>query len=209
MPQPHILKISEIFPSVQGEGLRMGSPSIFVRLAGCNLRCDFCDTRYAWTGGADFTASELLEEIKAVCKNFPCRWICLTGGEPFFQDITALTSRLREKEFRIQIETNGTLFMPAEWDWLTVSPKPPDFFIDPRWIESADEVKLVVTRRLDLNTLSKVRNVLPDKTPLLLQPQSHRRWSMDLGWALLQESLRSGLENIRLSVQLHKVFNLK
>lgn len=187
----------------------MGSPSIFVRLAGCNLRCDFCDTRYAWTGGADFTAAGLLDEIKAVCKNFPCRWICLTGGEPFFQDIKALTSRLREEGFQIQIETNGTIFLPAEWDWLTVSPKPPDFFTDPHWIEAAKEVKLVVTPDLDLNILRKVRTAFPEKTPLLLQPQSHKRWSKDLGWALLQESLRYGLENIRLSVQLHKVFNLK
>lgn len=187
----------------------MGSPSIFVRLSGCNLRCDFCDTKYAWSGGTDFTIEGLLKEIKASFENFPSRWICLTGGEPFFQDITALTSRLKEAGFRIQIETNGTIFLPADWDWLTVSPKPPDFFTDPRWIEAAEEVKLVVTPDLDLNILRRVRTAFPEKTPLLLQPQSQLGWSKDLGWALLQESLRTGLENIRLSVQLHKVFNLK
>ena len=82
MPQPPTLKIVEIFPSIQGEGLRQGEPTVFIRLSGCNLKCSFCDTKYAWKGGREFTAGEILDEVRKIRRRFPASWVSLTGGEP-------------------------------------------------------------------------------------------------------------------------------
>jgi len=187
----------------------MGLPAVFVRLAGCNLRCDFCDTRYAWEGGTPFTQEELMEAIRNVRREFSADWICLTGGEPFFQPLAAFTAGLKAAGLKIQIETNGTLFQQAQWDWLTLSPKPPDYFIRPEWTRGADEAKLVIDRTLDLDHLRRIRNALPEQTPVLLQPQSQMKWSAEKGWALMRESVEAGMKNIRLTVQLHKILRLK
>jgi len=80
MPQPHTLRITEIFPSIQGEGLRQGEPTIFVRLTGCNLNCSFCDTQYAWKGGKPHSAARIMEEIKKIRQGFQADWVCLTGS---------------------------------------------------------------------------------------------------------------------------------
>ena len=208
MPQPRTLKVIEVFPSVQGEGLRLGEPTIFVRLSGCNLRCTFCDTKYARRGGDERTPEEVIALALAVRRRFPCRWVCLTGGEPLLQDIAALTRGLKRNGFRVQVETNGTLRRPLTADWYSVSPKPPAFSVAPGLLSKAREVKLIVTRPLPFKDVQKVRLKFPSKTPLLLQPQSNADWSLRKSWTLLQRSLRAGLPNIRLTLQAHKVFKL-
>ena len=187
----------------------MGIPSIFIRLSGCNLRCEFCDSRLAWTQGTELSWPQIAEKIRDIHKKFPASWVCLTGGEPFAQDITSLTSRLRKEGFSLQIETNAILHQPVEVDWLTISPKPPDFFIHPGWVKKADEAKLIVTRELRPATVKKVRETLPPRTPVLLQPQSNLKWSMDKAYIVLEKSLSAGLENIRLSIQMHKVYDIR
>ncbi|MFQ6108662.1 MAG: radical SAM protein, partial [Candidatus Aminicenantales bacterium] len=94
MPQPPTLKIAEIFSSIQGEGLRQGEATLFVRLSGCNLHCSFCDTKYAWEGGEDITCDEVIRRIIKMSKRFPTRWVCLTGGEPLLQDVAELVRKL-------------------------------------------------------------------------------------------------------------------
>jgi organic radical activating enzyme len=208
MPQPRTLKVIEVFPSVQGEGLRLGEPTIFVRLSGCNLHCAFCDTKYARRGGDDCAPEEVIDLVLTIRRLFPCRWVCLTGGEPLLQDIGALTRGLKRKGLRVQVETNGTLRRPLTADWYSVSPKPPKFSVAPGLISKAREVKLIVTRPLSFRDVQKVRRKFPSKTPLLLQPQSNLDWSFRKGWVLVQRSLRAGLPNVRLTLQAHKVFKL-
>ena len=128
MPQPLILKIAEIFPSIQGEGLRQGEPTIFVRLSGCNLNCSFCDTKYAWKQGKEYSINQILDEISRIKTEFPARWICLTGGEPLLQDISSLIQRLKKENFKIQVETNATNYQNLPVDWYTISPKPEKYF---------------------------------------------------------------------------------
>ena len=77
MPQPPTLKIKEIFASIQGEGLRCGEPTFFIRLAGCNLRCPWCDTKYAWRGGKIYTVDEILHQIEQLHLKWPINWVCL------------------------------------------------------------------------------------------------------------------------------------
>ncbi|MDW7759618.1 MAG: 7-carboxy-7-deazaguanine synthase QueE [Acidobacteriota bacterium] len=208
MPRPSILKISEVFTSVQGEGLRQGQPTIFVRLAGCNLRCAFCDTKYAWKEGKDREVGDIMAQIEGLRRNFPADWICLTGGEPFLQNIGPLARRLRKAGLPIQIETNGTLYRRIPFDWLTISPKPPRYAVRSEWTRRAREVKLVAGRSLSFDVLRDVRAAFPAATPVLIQPQSCAAWSARKAFRLLEHALAEGLPNIRLSSQLHKIHNL-
>jgi len=209
MPQPPTLKIVEIFASVQGEGLRQGEPTIFIRLAGCNLRCSFCDTKYAWTGGKTATPSRVLAKVRALRKRFPADWACLTGGEPFLQDIGLLVDGLKKEGLKVQVETNGRNFRQLAADWLTVSPKPAGYGYHPRFKRLAREVKLVVSKTLTFETVRRLRQEFPGTVPILLQPESNAAWSSAKGRRLLDRALKQGLKNIRLSVQLHTIFNMR
>ncbi len=209
MPQPHTLRITEIFPSIQGEGLRQGEATIFIRLSGCNLRCPFCDTKSAWEGGKEFSLPRILEKVQKLSRRFPARWVCLTGGEPLLQRIEPLAAALKKGGFKVQVETNATLYRPLTADWYSISPKPDDYFYQPEYKTQAKEVKLIVTRGLDLRTVRRLRREFPEVTPLLLQPQSNRTWSMARAVSLLREASRAGLKNIRISIQLHKVYGLR
>lgn len=209
MPRPPTLKIIEIFPSFQGEGLRQGEATIFVRLSGCNLKCSFCDTKYAWKGGRDYSAAEILEKIKRIRVDFPARWVCLTGGEPLIQEIGGLVRGLKKEGFKVQVETNGTIYRHLAVDWYSISPKPEKYRCRPEYREKAKEVKVIVTKNLEFKAIRKLRKEFPEKTPLLLQPQSNRIWSMALAIRLLKQAVREGLRNVRLSVQLHKIYGFR
>ncbi len=209
MPRPPTLKIVEIFPSLQGEGLRQGEPTIFVRFAGCNLRCPFCDTRYAWQGGQDYSAKKALEKIKKIRKRFPASWVCLTGGEPLLQDLRRLTRFLKKEKFKVQVETNATRYYPMAADWFSISPKPKTFVFCAPYRRLAREVKLVATKDLNLGIIKKLRRAFPRTTPILVQPQSNTHWSQNLARKLVKESLKAGLDNVRLSVQVHKILGIR
>lgn len=209
MPQPHTLKITEIFPSIQGEGLRQGEGTLFVRLSGCNLRCSFCDTKYAWEEGKDFSSDQVLEKIKKMKHRFPAKWVCLTGGEPLLFNIEELVRKLKWEKFKVQVETNATIFRPLPVDCYTISPKPEKYFYQPDYKKKAKELKIIVTKELDFEVIRRLREEFPTETPLFLQPQSNRKWSMNLATKLLRQALKADLKNIRVSVQLHKIYGLR
>jgi organic radical activating enzyme len=209
MPQPHILKITEIFSSIAGEGLRSGEPTIFIRLAGCNLRCAFCDTKYSWQEGKGYSEEKIIEAVRQIHGRFPADWICLTGGEPLLQDVKQLVKKLRKEGFKIQIETNGTVYRPFRVDCLTLSPKPQAYGFAPKFAANTNEVKLVVSKELTLEVIQNLREKFPVQTPILLQPQSNRKWSMEMGLKLLKQTLNLGLKNIKISIQIHKIFRMK
>jgi len=209
MRRPPTLKTTEIFASVQGEGLRQGEPTIFVRLSGCNRRCGFCDTKKAWRGGRETPVEKIAGEVLRLRRGSPASWVCLTGGEPLAQDVRPLVRRLHEEGLKVQVETNGTFPPEPGADWLTVSPKPPDYDVHPGFLKRAREVKLVVCRTLTLDTVRTMRAIFPPATPLILQPQSNAPWSRKKALMILQDAGRSGLTGIRLSVQLHKVYGLR
>jgi organic radical activating enzyme len=209
MPRPPILKIAEIFASLQGEGLRQGEPTIFVRLAGCNLRCPFCDTKRAWKGGRGMPLERIAGRVARLKKTRPAEWIVLTGGEPLLQDVGPLVRRLKAAGFRIQIETNGLFsrLLPAV-DWYTVSPKPPDYIFHPEYRAKAREVKLVASRELNLAVVLRVRDAFPAGTPLFIQPESNTARSRAKALKLVLQAAEEGRRNVRLSLQLHKILGL-
>jgi len=209
MRRPPTLKTIEVFASVQGEGLRQGEPTVFVRLAGCNRRCGFCDTKKAWRGGRETPVAKIAEEVGRLRRNFPAAWVCLTGGEPLAQDVRPLVRRLHDEGLMVQVETNGTFPPDSAADWITLSPKPPDYDFHPGFIERAREVKLVVCRALTLDAVRSVRSAFPRETPLILQPQSNAAWSRKKASKMLEDACRAGLPGMRLSVQLHKVYGLR
>lgn len=96
--------INEIFTSIDGEGLRAGELANFIRLTGCNLRCTYCDTRYAFAGGWAMSREEILEQLNPAVKN-----VTITGGEPLLQDCTKLIEALLSNGYKVNIETNGSV----------------------------------------------------------------------------------------------------
>lgn len=119
---PHtrrLMKINEIFYSLQGEGHYTGTPAVFVRFAGCNLKCSFCDTDF--TSFTEMTEDDIVREIG----QYPTNHIVITGGEPTLQITASLVSKLHEAGKYVQIETNGTNVLPdgCNIDWVTCSPK--------------------------------------------------------------------------------------
>jgi 7-carboxy-7-deazaguanine synthase len=101
------MKVTEIFHSLQGEGKNQGKPCLFIRLAGCNLKCRWCDTQESWTGGKEMSSDSILEQVKRI--NPP--YICITGGEPLLQadEMENLLETLHGKGSLVDIETNGTV----------------------------------------------------------------------------------------------------
>jgi len=116
------MKIAEIFYSIQGEGMLVGVPSVFVRTSGCNLRCVWCDTPYtSWSPeGTEMTLDEILARVRRP----PAKHVVVTGGEPMIAPgIVALTHLLRNHGLHITIETAGTVYQPVACDLMSISPK--------------------------------------------------------------------------------------
>ena len=116
------MKISEIFYSIQGEGILVGTPSVFVRTSGCNLRCEWCDTPYtSWAPEGEDLA---LEEILARVTRYRAHYVVVTGGEPMIApEIVPLTEALRQMRLHVTVETAGTVFAPVDCHLMSVSPK--------------------------------------------------------------------------------------
>ena len=117
------MRISEIFYSVQGEGILAGVPSVFVRTSGCNLRCSWCDTPYtSWKPeGEDFTIDQIVAQVKAF---LAAKHVVITGGEPMIASgIVELSERFRALGLHITFETAGTVFAPVACDLMSISPK--------------------------------------------------------------------------------------
>ena len=134
------IRISEIFgPTVQGEGLLIGKPTVFVRTGGCDFRCSWCDTLYAvlpeyrrdWR---PMTAADILAEVAHLSGGVPIL-VTLSGGNPAIQPLGELISSGRDKGYSFAMETQGSVFTPwfARLDWLVLSPKPPSSGMETDW----------------------------------------------------------------------------
>jgi 7-carboxy-7-deazaguanine synthase len=134
--------VNEIFYSLQGEGVRAGTPNLFLRLSRCNLACKVethgfdCDTEFE--SGRWMTPGEILDELRELSAS--CGWVILTGGEPALQVDAELIATLHEAGYKLAIETNGSVELPPGIDWITVSPKVAEHAIRQR---TAHEVKYV------------------------------------------------------------------
>ncbi len=190
------MKVNEIFYSLQGEGFLAGVPSVFVRLAGCPLRCRWCDTKYAWeqTSGQDYSIAKIVQAVQ----QWPCKFLVVTGGEPMINsDLPQLVQELKAADKHITIETAGIAFIPdLACDLMSISPKlsnsaptdpelaaihqdsRPDLAVLQELIEHYEyQLKFVIDSQADLleiqQTIEKIRNVNPEK--VMLMPQAATR----------------------------------
>ncbi len=197
MPQP-LWKVSEIFYSIQGEGKHTGMPAVFLRLAGCSMGCAWCDTKYALAGGKEMNNLEVLVELS----KYPCKTVVVTGGEPTEQDLPALVSVLKSAGHIVHIETNGANDCDvSKADFVCVSPKK---YVSENMLKKADVIKIVVNEKTDLEDLKKYYNYENEKTTVYLQPESNKEENITLCVKLVKEH-----PSARLSVQLHKLINIK
>ncbi len=171
--------IIEIFYSLQGEGKLAGVPSTFIRLAGCNLRCPWCDTKYAWS--YSHTERLAVDKILNRVSQFSTNYIVITGGEPLIhRNLHILLKLLSAKDFHITVETNGSLYRKFHCDLLSLSPKIPYKNYKPntlkRLISQCDDyqVKLLVADKNDIADVFEFENRFRfiDRKRIYLMPRS-------------------------------------
>jgi 7-carboxy-7-deazaguanine synthase len=217
--------ITEIFKSIQGEGTRAGLPCIFVRLTGCNLRCTWCDTAYAFHGGQKVTLDEVKERVESLNRRSDgsaagISLVELTGGEPLLQEeIYPLAERLLAAGYTVMIETSGERFvgrLPKEVIKIVDVKCPdsgePDTF-DPRnlaELSANDEVKFVISSRKDYEFAREFtcQHRLPERVREVLFSPVHDdpngKWRGLEPRELVEWMLDDGLP-VRLGLQLHKI----
>jgi len=190
--------------------LNVGMPQVFVRTTGCNLRCSWCDTKYAFDEGKEMSLVEVLAEIRKCAYAHVCRAICITGGEPLIQsEITDLIRALKKETFWIQLQTNGTIKNVDAFelcDVVSMDMKPPSSGMRSNHdlIPYAKEIKVVIANEQDLEYAMSIRMLMPWFQPLILQPEGFT--TLDV-LPLLEQAARIGLTftNVRVLPQVHKL----
>ena len=202
-----ILKINEIYHSIQGESSFTGLPCIFIRLTYCNLRCSYCDSEYTFYEGADMSIDEILDKIK----NYSCKLVEVTGGEPLFQKgCIDLLQKLIDLDYKVLLETSGSLTIkdvPKEviniidFKCPSSNMKKKNLWENINYLKLDDEVKFVIGNREDYDwaknkikkyNLTNICKVLMSPTYKEIEPKMITEW-------ILEDNL-----NIRFQVQLHK-----
>ena len=212
--------VNEMFPTIQGEASFTGAPSTFIRLQGCAVGCSWCDTKFTWEKELADAITELqmiakdsetkqyaamtVDEIINQCKRWLPKHIVITGGEPFEQDICALTESLIDKGFTVQVETSGT--QPTichSKTWVTVSPKvASEVPLLYSALQRANEIKYPIGKESDILPLLEMQPKI--KTRLIwLQPLSQNKKATA---ACIDLATRCGY---RVSFQTHKYEGLK
>ncbi|MDD1769895.1 MAG: radical SAM protein [Methanomassiliicoccales archaeon] len=201
------MKVKELFRSLQGEGVLIGTPTVFVRTVGCNLDCEWCDTEYAREGGEEMSVEQILKRIEEL----GTRFVCLTGGEPLLQkDAIKLIDKLVDRCYHVTVETNGSLPLEdipcAENVLISMDIKCPSsgmqdqmLFDNIELLSPADQLKFIVADMKDLLYAAKVIEEHEPKCNLILTPVG----GLDLK-PVAEFVLKNGI-NARVLPQLHKL----
>ena len=200
------MKINEIFYSIQGEGKWTGLANIFIRTSGCNLRCNFCDTKYAYHIGKELSIENIIKSIS----KYPCKKICITGGEPLLQDdIYQFINRLLKIDFKICLETNGSicikelskikpLIISMDIKCPSSNMNEKNFFENISFLEEKDQLKFVIKDMNDYNYSKKILSIYKPVCNIYFQPV----WGTNP--KNLSEWIISDGLNVRLGLQIHK-----
>jgi 7-carboxy-7-deazaguanine synthase len=219
---PTMLPVNEIFETLQGEATFTGTPSVFVRLQGCDVGCPWCDTKHTWEMGgqvikaADMVAKDHDDDRYAALEpgqlvdlvlGLRSRHIVLTGGEPCMYDLTEVTGALAECGRSVQIETSGTYQInAAPRTWITLSPKigmPGGLVVLPRALHRANEVKMPVGKPADVDKLLAFLDGFRPAGGVWLQPLSQSKKATVLCVDAAAE------HGFRVSLQTHKTVGLR
>lgn len=203
-----LLRITEIFYSLQGESNTVGLPTVFIRLTGCPLRCIYCDTSYAFTGGRKIAIDAIVEEVG----QFQTRYITVTGGEPLAQPgCLELMAKLLDKGYRVSLETSGALDV-SEVDPRVIKVmdlKTPssgelskNFYQNIQHLTAIDQVKFVIgdDRDYDWSKDMLTQYDLPNRCDILFSPVMGQQNPTELAEKILKDRLP-----VRFQLQLHKI----
>lgn len=202
-----LIKINEIFYSIQGEGIRAGLPCIFVRTTFCNLRCSYCDTEYAFYEGKDMEIDEIMDEIS----KYNCNLVEVTGGEPLMQDGTLeLMKKLCENNYTVLLETGGSLSIEKvdsrvkvilDFKCPSSNMMKKNYYENISFIKPTDEIKFVIGNREDYdwskNLIEKYK--LPERCQVLFSTVFEVLDNRTLVEWILNDNL-----DVRFQTQLHK-----
>jgi organic radical activating enzyme len=195
------LPIMETFYTLQGEGFHHGKAAYFIRLAGCDVGCVWCDVKESWD--EDLYPMQTIEEIVSKAKENPARLAVITGGEPTLYNLEALTTSLRKDGFQTNIETSGSSPLTGSWDWICLSPKkfkPPL----PAILKKANELKIIVFNKSDFLWAEKYAAEVSDSCKLYLQPE----WSKSEQITPLIVDYIKANPQWQFSLQMHKYINV-
>jgi len=187
----------EMFYSLQGEGYHQGKAAYFIRLAGCDVGCVWCDVKDSWDASKHPVLS--VDEIVSSALAHPARLAIITGGEPLLYNLDALTTALKKVGFEVNIETSGSSPMSGNWDWVCLSPKKFKAPLDES-IQAASELKVVIFNTHDFEWAETYAKQVAPNCKLYLQPE----------WDKSNEITPLVIEYIKanpkweLSAQLHK-----
>jgi len=219
--------VNEIFATLQGEATFTGTPSVFIRLQGCDVGCSWCDTKHTWdvnkTNQIDLVtllnkthdknnwSNASTQQITGFIQtNYQqIKHVVITGGEPAIYDLRPLCKALEELGKDIQIETSGTRELRiSDNTWVTLSPKidmPGGRVVLNECISRADEIKMPIGKMTDIQKLKSflANNLVPENVPIWLQPLSQNKAATNL---CVRQAL---LNNWRLSLQTHKFINIR
>ncbi|MCS6998517.1 MAG: 7-carboxy-7-deazaguanine synthase QueE [Aquificaceae bacterium] len=205
------INLNEVYTSIQGEGLLLGTPSLFIRVQGCNLRCPWCDQPSALS----FRDSPVrLDDLLELVETYPHKHVVITGGEPFTEEaLPELVKELIKRGKSLQIETNGTLWQEAlegtaHKVHITCSPKAvANWEVHPKIREYARELKFVVDESLSLEVLFSFKDFL-QKGCVVLQPEGNKGHFLERALNLQNQLLSLGYQ-VRVIPQVHKLLGLK
>lgn len=208
MPKKMSLRITEIFFSIQGETSKVGLPTVFIRLTGCPLRCQYCDTSYAFHGGEVMLFEDIIRQVT----KFNCKDVCVTGGEPLAQaNSKKLLKDLADLDFQVSLETGGSISLKEvdERVKIIMDIKTPDSgeATKNRWenlelLKQTDELKIVICSREDYQWSKEIieQYKISEKCPILFSPCAESIDPRDLAEWILTDQLP-----IRFQMQIHKI----
>ncbi len=208
MPEKMSLRITEIFYSIQGETSKIGLPTVFIRLTGCPLRCQYCDTSYAFYGGEVMLFEDIIRQVT----KFNCKDVCVTGGEPLAQaNSKKLLKDLADLDFQVSLETGGSISLKEidERVKIIMDIKTPDSgeSTKNRWenlelLKQTDELKIVICSREDYQWSKEIieQYKISEKCPILFSPCAESIDPRDLAEWILTDQLP-----IRFQMQIHKI----
>jgi organic radical activating enzyme len=196
-----VLPVMESFYTIQGEGYHQGRAAYFVRLAGCDVGCVWCDVKESWD--EEKHPLKKISEIVAEAASHPGRLAVVTGGEPLMHDCTGLTSALHEAGFSTNIETSGSSPLSGEWDWICLSPKKFKAPL-PEIVPLANELKVVVFNKSDFAWAEKYAALVSPGCKLYLQPEWEKSATVT---PLIIEYIKQHPQ-WELSLQIHKYIHV-
>lgn len=162
------LPLIDEFYTVQGEGFHFGKAAYFIRIGGCDIGCNWCDTKYSWRADKDKLAD--IEGVVENVINTQAKTIVVTGGEPLTYNLNPLCKSMKDNNIETFIETSGAYKLTGEWDWICLSPKknaPPTDEIIPL----ANELKVIITEDSDFDWAEKYAGLVNADCHLFLQPE--------------------------------------